>query len=219
MRKVSAVLLPLLAAAIAGCGSSSSSSSSPSSSSTAASTSASASTSGASSTTTAGGVNPNAKETLPPGDIPDTIAYVPYAWPGHRLTVSTPEGWSRKNSSGALVFTDKLNTIRVQENPAKGPVTVASARSRDVPTLAASTQGFKLQSVSTVSRPAGSAVRIAYLGSSKPNPVTGKFGVLAFERYEFVHKGREVTLVLSSPQGSDNVDPWRKVTSSLRYTG
>jgi hypothetical protein len=24
--------------------------------------------------------------------------------------------------------------------------------------------------------------------------------------------------VLSSPRGSDNVDPWRKVTSSLRFT-
>jgi hypothetical protein len=164
-------------------------------------------------------VNPNAPETLPPGDIPDTIAYVPYTWPGHGLTVSTPEGWSRANSSSAVTFTDKLNTIRVEMLPAKGPVTAASVQSSEVPATAAAVKGFKLQTVSTVSRPAGPAVRIAYLGYSKPDPVTGKFGVLAFERYDFVHKGKEVSLVLSAPNGSDNVDPWRKVTSSLRLGG
>jgi len=61
-------------------------------------------------------------------------------------------------------------------------------------------------------------VRISYLGDSQPDAVTGKVGTLAFERYDFFHKGKEVVLLLSSPQGSDNVDPWRKITSSLRFT-
>jgi hypothetical protein len=206
MRTASAVLLLVLAAAIAGCGSSSNSGS--------ASTSAASGTSSAAS----GGVNPNAPETLPPGDIPDTIAYVRYAWPGHQLSLTTPEGWSRTNSAGTLVFTDKLNTIRVQDTP-KGQISVASAQRDEVPTIAAATKGFKLQSVTTVARPAGPAIRVAYLGYSQPDPVTGKFGVLAFERYYFVHNGRKVVLTLSAPNGSDNVDPWRKVTSSLRFTG
>jgi hypothetical protein len=164
-------------------------------------------------------VNPNQRETLPPGDIPDTIAYVPYAMPGTGITVSAPEGWSRANSPGAVTFTDKLNKIQVFTVPASAPPTVATVNSAEVPKLAASVKGFKLQSVSTVQRPAGQAVRIAYLGDSRPDPVTGKVGTLAFERYDFSHKGKEVVLVLSSPQGSDNVDPWRKVTSSLRFTG
>jgi hypothetical protein len=134
------------------------------------------------------------------------------------LTVSTPEGWSRTTPAGTVLFTDKLNSIQVMEVPAKGPITAATAQSGEVPKLA-SLKGFKLQSVSTVSRPAGPAVRIAYLAYSKPDPVTGKFGVLAVERYEFSHSGKEVILVLSSPNGSDNVDPWRKVTTSLRYSG
>jgi hypothetical protein len=208
MRKVSVVLLFAVTAVVAGCGSSSSSG-------TTSSSPAAAATPPASTTT---GVNPNTPESLPPGDIPDTIAYVPYAWPGHGLTVSIPEGWSRINTSADVVFTDKLNTIRVYELPASGAVTVATAQSTEVPQIAAAAKGFKLQSVSTVSRPAGPAVRIAYLGYSKPDPVTGKFGVLAFERYEFVHKGKEIVLNLSAPNGSDNVDPWRKVTTSLRYT-
>jgi hypothetical protein len=117
-----------------------------------------------------------------------------------------------------VIFTDKLNTVQLVDSHASGPITVSSARQTEVPKLAATLKGFKLQSVSAVSRPAGQAVRIKYLGYSAPDPVTGKFGVLAFERYTFFHQGREVSLVLSSPLGSDNVDPWRNVTSSLRFT-
>jgi hypothetical protein len=163
-------------------------------------------------------VNPNQRETLPPGDIPDTIAYVPYAVPGAGLTVSTPEGWSRSSAHGTVKFTDKLNEIQVFTLRLPGPVTAASVKRTEVPGIAASVKTFQLQSISSVPRPAGNAVRIAYLGDSAPNPVTGKVGTLAFERYDFFHKGHEVVLLLSSPKGSDNVDPWRKVTSSLRFT-
>jgi hypothetical protein len=216
MQKLPVLLLPALVAAITGCGSSSSNSSSAAQSAPAAS--ASATTSTAATTAAAAGVNPNAPESLPPGDIPDTIAYVPFTVPGHGLTVSTPEGWSRRATTSGVVFTDKLNTIQVEDLPAKGPVTPASVRTTETPQLAATLKGFRLQSVSTVSRPAGTAIKIAYLGYSKPDPVTGKFGVLAFERYDFVHRGREVALVLSAPTGSDNVDPWRKVTTSLHFS-
>jgi hypothetical protein len=215
MRKLPALLTVVLAATVAGCGSSSSGSSS----STPKSSASTAATASATSTSAAGGVNPNQRETLPPGDIPDTIAYVAYTVPGAGLTVSTPEGWSRSNSGSAVTFTDKLNEIQVFTVAASGPVSLAKVKSAEVPKVASSVRGFKLQSVGTVQRPAGQAIRIAYLGDSKPDPVTGKVGTLAFERYDFFHKGKEVVLVLSSPQGSDNVDPWRKVTSSLRFTG
>ena len=214
MRIVPALLAVGVAAAIAGCGSSTSSTSS----SAAGAQTAASSSAAKSSTTTSGGVNPNAPETLPPGDIPDTIAYVPYAVPGHGLTLSTPEGWSRKRTPDGVIFTDKLNTVQLVDRHASGPITVASARQTEIRKLAATLKGFKLQSISLVSRPAGQAVTIKYLAYSTPDPVTGKFGVLAFERYEFFHSGREVSLVLSSPRGSDNVDPWRNVTRSLRFT-
>jgi hypothetical protein len=182
MRKISALMTVAVALAAAGCGSSSSSSTGS------AGASGPATTSGSGSTTSAktGGVNPNQHETLPPGDIPDTIAYVPYTVPGAGLTVSTPEGWSRSNTRGAVKFTDKLNAIQLFTAPASGPVSTASAKSNEVPKIAS-------------------------------DPVTGKVGTLAFERYDFFHRGKEVVLLLSSPKGSDNVDPWKKVTSSLRF--
>jgi hypothetical protein len=220
MRKLSALMTAAIAVAAAGCGSSTSPSTSTSSGTSSAGASpATASSSGTGTKTAAGGgVNPNQRETLPPGDIPDTIAYVPYAAPGKGITLSTPEGWSRSSVGGTIKFTDKLNAIRLFTLPAGGPVTVSSAKRTEVPKIASSVKTFKLKSVSTVSRSAGPAVRIVYTGDSAPNPVTGKVGTLAFERYDFFHKGRQVVLLLSSPLGSDNVDPWKKVTESLRFT-
>ncbi len=203
---------------IAGCGSSSSSSAPLGQGSGSKSTTGSPAGGATAGTPGAGGVNPNQRETLPPGDIPDAIAYVPFPLPGAGLTVSAPEGWSRSSAHGAVSFTDKLNQIQVFTVPAHQALTAAVAQRSEVPKLAATVRAFKLQSITTVTRPAGPAIRIAYLGDSAPSPVTGKMGTLAFERYYFAARGREVVLLLSSPQGSDNVDPWRKVTSSLRIT-
>ena len=207
------ILIPLVtmgAVFIVGCGSSAGPASTSPSSSGAASTSRFSST--------GHGVNPNTPESLPPGDIPDTIAYVPYAVPGAGYTVSIPEGWARVSAGGAVTFTSNLNAVRISAAPAHGTVTVASVRRSVVPKLASSVKGYRRGSVSAVARTAGTAIRTTYLGFSQPNPVTNKFGVLAFERYDFLHKGRVITLVLSSPNGSDNVDPWRKITNSLMFT-
>jgi hypothetical protein len=212
---------------LVGCGSSSGPASTSAASTTSTSASAASTTStstlatfaSAVSTSSSGnGVNPNAPESLPPGDIPDTTAYVAYAVPGAGYTVSTPEGWSRSNRGGVVTWTSNLNAVRISAAPAHGPLTVASVRRQVLPPLASSLKGYKFQSISVVKRTAGQAIRTVYLGYSTPNPVTNKFGVLAFERYDFLHKGRVVTLVLSSPNGSDNVDPWRKITNSLRFT-
>ncbi len=210
MRKLIGLpMLAICAAALASCGSSSPGPSSSGPATAAATTSTSAS---------GNGVNPNAPESLPPGDIPDTIAYVPYAVPGAGYTVSTPEGWSRTTAGGVVSFTDKLNAVRISAVRAHGAVTVSSERRSLLPKLASSVKGYKLESVSAVKRTAGIAIRTVYLGYSPRDPVTNKFGVLAFERYDFWHAGRVVTLLLSSPDGSDNVDPWRKVTDSLAFT-
>ena len=209
-----------LALATAACGSSSSTSSASSPGSSSAGAPAATTTSGTTTGTSgaSSAVNPNQHETLPPGDIPDTIAYVPYAVPGMGLTISTPEGWSRTNLPGAVKFTDKLNEVQLFTAPAQAPLTVSAAHAAEIPKIATSVKSFKLQSVTMVSRRGARAVRIAYLGDSQPDPVTGKVGTLAFERYDFFHRAREVVVLVSSPLGSDNVDPWRKITDSLTFT-
>jgi hypothetical protein len=199
-----AALAALLAA---GCGSSSSSSSS--------------SGTQASSTPTAGttAAPTNTPEVNPAGDIPDNQAYVAYSPPGAGYSVKVPEGWSRTAGAGAISFTDKLNTVRLQADKAASAPTVTGVRHAVVPQLARTEPGFKAGTVESVHRTAGRAVRIVYLARSKADPVTGKTRVDAVERYVFFHNGREAVVTLSGPKGADNVDPWRIITNSLRWTG
>jgi hypothetical protein len=162
--------------------------------------------------------NPNQAETNPAGDIPDNQAYVPYRLPGGGVTVKVPEGWGRTAAGRAVVFSDKLNAVRIETRPAHGALSVSAAKRSDVRALARSVKGFSLRGVTTVSRKAGTAVRISYLAKAPPNPVTGKAVTDAVERYVFFHNGKAAVLTLSGPKRADNVDPWRIISNSLRWT-
>lgn len=129
-----------------------------------------------------------------------------------------PEGWARTVTTGAVSFTDKLNSITVTMVRAAAP-TPASARATEVPRIQGSVQHFALVGISTVNRSAGSAVLIRYSAYSQPDPVTGKVYPDAVERYEFYRNGTEAIVMLSGPAGADNVDPWRTVTNSFRWLG
>jgi hypothetical protein len=164
-------------------------------------------------------INPNGPEVSPAGDIPDNQAYVAFTPPGAAYSVKVPEGWSQTSGAGgATSFTDKLNSIQMQSGPAKAALTVAGAQSAEVPKLAKTVPGYKPGKVSSVTRSAGTAVRMTYLAQSPVNAVTGKSQTDAVERYVFFHNGQRVVLTLSGPKGADNVDPWKIVTDSLRYT-
>jgi hypothetical protein len=158
------------------------------------------------------------KEVNPAGDIPDNQAFVAYRPPGQGYSVKVPEGWSRSNVGGAVVFTDKLNAIRLETVPAQAPLTVREARATEVPKLVKTVKGFRPGTVSTVTRSAGPATRITYLATGSPNLVTGKVTQDAVERYVFFHKGRDVVLTLSGPKTADNVDPWKLVSNSVRWS-
>src|SRR4051812_3521451 len=142
----------------------------------------------------------NARESSPPGDIPDNQAYVAYAPPSASYSVKVPEGWSRTTAGGAVSFTDKLNTVRLEQATASAAPTASGVRQTLLPKLASSEKGFKAGTITTVHRKAGSALRVNYLALGKPDPVTGKARLDAVERYVFFHKGREAVLTLSGPK-------------------
>jgi hypothetical protein len=155
-------------------------------------------------------------ESPPPGDIPDTTAYVAYHPASGLYQVKVPEGWARTVTGSTVSFTDKLNIITVSVAKAAAP-TPASARATEVPKLKGAVSHFALTGIGTVSRPAGTAVLIRYSDYSQPDAVTGKVYPEAVERYEFSRNGTVAIVTLSGPSGADNVDPWRTVTSSFRW--
>jgi hypothetical protein len=155
-----------------------------------------------------------ATESNPAGDIPDTQVFVDYAGGGY--TVQVPEGWARIDSGSTTSFTDKYNNISIDTAARPTAPTVQTGRA-ELTLIRSTATGFVPGDVSSVQRPAGSAVLITYQADSAPNEVTGKVVSDAVERYEFFSGGTEVVLTLSGPVGSDNVDPWRTVTDSFRW--
>jgi hypothetical protein len=165
-----------------------------------------------------GAVDPNKAEVSPAGDIPDNQAFVAYSPSRGGYSVKVPEGWGRTASGGAVTFTDKLNAIRIETAPAAAALTPSTAKQKELPQLARTVKGFQPGSVEIVTRKAGRALRITYLADAKADPVTGKTGKDAVERYVFFHNGKDLVLTLSGPKGADNVDPWMIVTDSVRWS-
>jgi hypothetical protein len=75
--------------------------------------------------TNTAGVNPNAKEKSPPGDIPDSTQFVRFNDAGG-FSVRVPEGWSRSSGGGRLTFTSNLNSVTLENGKPQGGLTVAS---------------------------------------------------------------------------------------------
>jgi hypothetical protein len=178
-------------------------------------------TAGLSGTADAGSSAAQVTETNPAGDIPDTQAFVDYTPTQGGYTVQVPEGWARTDSGTgtggtSALFTDKYNSIQIDTAAAPAAPTVASVQA-ELTVIGSAATGFTPGEVTIEQHPAGSTVRITYQADSPPSPVTGKVVSQDVQRYEFWNNGKQVTLTLSAPVGSDNVDPWRTVTDSFRW--
>jgi hypothetical protein len=158
-----------------------------------------------------------APETNPAGDIPDNQVFIAYSPPSGGFSLKVPEGWARSEQGGVVVFTDNLNSIRMETVAAASAPTVASAQQGEVSAITAEVKNFAPGRVTSVTRKAGPAVLITYRADSSADAVTGKVRRLDVERYEFWRNGTQVILTLSGPQGADNVDPWRIVTDSFGW--
>jgi hypothetical protein len=165
-----------------------------------------------------GGVGQTAvpAEKNPPGDIPDNVAYVPYTNTAGKYSFTHPEGWAETTKGSSVTFTDKLNGVHGSPGALTAAPTVDSAKQQDVPALMRSQAAFELRGVTAVTEPGGSGVRIVYRRNSAPDPVTGRQYRDEVERYELVSHGREVIVELYGPVGSDNVDAYKMMITSLK---
>ncbi len=159
-----------------------------------------------------------ATEFNPPGDIPDNQVFVNYSPPGNHVTIQVPEGWARSTKAGAVTFTDHFNSVGIEVRRVSTAPTVQSARRQDVPAIESASSNVGSVKISTITRAGQQPVLVTYQADSRPDPVTNKVVVDAVERYEFYSHGREAILTLTGPSGADNVDPWRIVSDSVRWS-
>lgn len=164
-----------------------------------------------------GGSGDRGSETNAAGDIPDNQVFVAYAPPAGGFSVKVPEGWARTEKVGAVTFTDRFNSVRIETVAAANAPTVQSVEGGEVGVIGAASVNFEAGRVSAITRAAGPAILVTYRADGPPDPVTAKVVPLDVERYEFWKDGREVVLTLSGPVGADNVDPWRTVSDSFAW--
>ena len=159
-----------------------------------------------------------APDAATPGDIPDTIAYLPYSNVGGGYTFVRPEGWAQTEQGTSVTFTSTYNGIHADVAAGTSPPTAASAQTTDIPALTSSQSAFQLVNIAPVTLPGGSGVLITYKRNSSPDPVTNKSVRQIVQRYEIAGAHHVVVLELSGAVGADNVDPYTKISHSLRIS-
>ena len=175
-------------------------------------------------TTLAQGVNiplptqeqPIKPEANPPGDIPDTQAFVTYTSPdGYKLDV--PEGWARSVDAHHVNFSDKYGSVDISTATVQGVLTPQSVRQNQVAKLMASGRAVTVSGVKEVTLPSGKAIRVDYASNSDPNPVTNKQIRLENAEFLYAKDGQLVAVTFSAPYGADNVDQWTTMSQSFGW--
>lgn len=164
----------------------------------------------------AGPEAPVSPEVSPPGDIPDSQAFVLFKSPAG-FSLKVPEGWARKSTANETVFSDKYNHISLTVGDAPDRIDLPFAKTKLAPELEHSGRAVKITAISAVKRKVGTVIKIAFESNSEPNQVTNKQVREENERFYFVRGNKLVLLQLSAPKGADNVDQWRLISSSFRW--
>ena len=157
-------------------------------------------------------------ESNPPGDIPDTQAFIDYRSSAGGYHLPVPEGWARSEKGSSVVFSDKLHSITVDITSASAPRTPEMVRTTDEPKIRSTVRAFQEVKVESLTLPSGPAVLLRYRANSEPNDVTGKVYRLEIDRYEVYAKGKLAAISLSAPAGSDNVDVWVKISRGFGWS-
>jgi hypothetical protein len=158
-----------------------------------------------------------AAEVNPPGDIPDTQAFVSYSSSSGNYSFDVPEGWARTENGSSVTFISKLDGVKAMVSTASAAPTAASARGNEVAQIESQGHAVTVISVSDVALPNGKAVVVTYDSNSEPNSVTHKRVRLENEAYLYFKNGKLATVTFWAPKGADNADQWNRMSKSFRW--
>ncbi len=158
-----------------------------------------------------------APEQNPPGDIPDTQAFVSYRSDAGGYTLDVPEGWGRSENGPDVSFVEKLDGLMVTITDTATAPTAATAGTAQVAALQQTGRAVQVTEVKDVALPGGPAVLLTYTSNSEPNSVTGKQVRLENNAYLFYRNGQLATVTVWAPLGADNVDQWQRIAQSFRW--
>ena len=158
-----------------------------------------------------------APEVNPPGDIPDSQAFVNYENTSGGYQLETPEGWARTEAGSGVKFINKFDGVSVAIARVGAAPTLASARANEAKQIQTKGRAVTITGISEANLPAGKAIVIKYTSNSEPNPVTKRQIRLENVAYLFQQNGKEATLTVWAPKGADNVDQWNRMSGSFHW--
>lgn len=212
MRLSASSLLATLAIVVAaGCGSRTPTGAPPTTTVAPATTTATTTTT-APTTSGAGALQAEANATAA-GDIPDNQVFLSFHDMRAGYSMKYPEGWAQEGAVDTVTFRDKNNVIRAVVST--GPAWTRASVRADVRALKGARLQGRLQTIRLSGRP---AFKVVYRTVSALNPVTGKRVMLTVDRYYLWKQGRRAVLDLGSPVGVDNVDAYRLISESFRWS-
>lgn len=172
-------------------------------------------TSSTSSSTNAAGALSAEAQSAATGDIPDNQAFLVFRNSAAGYSIKYPEGWTTVGSGKDVKISDKNNLVRIVTGTGSAPTPQSAGA--ELVKLKAATPSLKVTSQPKVTSVKGrKVVKSGYSTASAPNSVTGKRVLLLVDRYEFVNKGKPVTVDLGTPKGVDNVDAYRLMIESFK---
>jgi hypothetical protein len=156
-------------------------------------------------------------EVNPPGDIPDTQAFIKYMNNAGGYQVEVPEGWARTEKGADVTFVNKFDGVKVHIARAATAPSVISVRANEVKQIESQGHAVTISDVSEAELPAGKAIVVKYTSNSEANPVTTTRVRLEDVTYIFFKSGKEAMLTVWAPQGADNVDQWNRISQSFQW--
>ena len=147
------------------------------------------------------------------GDIPDNQVFLAFRNKAGGYSIKYPEGWAQKGSGKSVTFRDKNNIVRIVITSG-GPAAVGAVTTELSGLKGAQVQGAP-HAMTVSGRP---AVKVVYTTRSARNAVTGKRVELMVDRYYFWKGGRRAVVDLGTPAGVDNVDAYRLMAQSFRWS-
>ena len=150
------------------------------------------------------------------GDIPDNQVFLTFRDTAAGYTIKYPEGWAQRGSGRVVTFRDKNNVVRIAV--ITGGTATRAQVVADLNRLKASTPTLRFSSPTTVALSGGPAVKALYTTTSAPDAVTGKRVTLTVDRYDVPGMGKHAVIDLGTPHGVDNIDAYRLMIDSFRWT-
>lgn len=159
---------------------------------------------------------PEASGSTAAGDIPDNAVFLTFKGGTPPFSIQYVEGWQVTPQSDGVVIRDKDSSETVQIVAAPSDVR-SFVTSTDIPALMAQPKtSIVKQDVQKVG--GQSYVHLVVHQPAPPDPVTGKQVSSTVDRYYVPGPNGLAIVSLSTPNGVDNVDAFRQMIQSFKWT-